>query len=94
LGAVTGGLLGILGGATAAAAAPVAVAAARAVAAGGVEGLATGALVGSFWGIYNSGAGFVREATTRLADGKTAVLAAIDEDWQALDTRMAALCGT
>lgn len=97
MGALTGGLIGIFGGAIVAAAAPVAAAASAAVAAGGLGGLATGALVGSFWDIFNSGvsADFVREATTRLADGKTAVLAEIDEDWHApLDTRIAALGGT
>lgn len=99
LGAVAGSALGVLGGALIAAAAPVvaAGAAGAAIAAGGLGGLATGALVGSFWDIYDLGVGadFVREATAHLADGKSAVLAEIDEDWQApLDTRIAEIGGT
>jgi uncharacterized membrane protein len=99
LGAVTGSALGVLGGALVAAVAPVAAvgAAGAAIAAGGLGGFATGALVGSFWDIYDSGVGadFVRKSTAHLADGKSAVLAEIDEDWQApLDTRIAEIGGT
>ncbi|ELY0895659.1 DUF1269 domain-containing protein [Pseudomonas aeruginosa] len=96
LGALTGSALGILGGALVAAAAP-AVAAGAAIAAGGLGGLATGTLVGSFWDIYDSGvsADFAREATAHLAEGKSAVMAEIDEDWQApLDARIAEIGGT
>lgn len=99
VGALTGGLLGILGGALAAAAAPVAVAgaAAAAIAVGGLGGLATGALFGSVWDVLDAGvsADFAQDVTTHLASGKSAVVAEIDEDWQApLDTRIAELGGT
>lgn len=91
VGMLTGTLLGLLGGALVAAAPGAAIAAGAAAATGGMAGMATGTLAGSFWDLYNAGISgdFVQEVTTRLDKGKAAVLAEIDEDWQApLDTRM------
>jgi uncharacterized membrane protein len=79
-GMVTGGLIGLLGG-------PVGVA----------VGLGTGTLVGAAFDLTEAGVerDFVDDMGARLAPGKAAVIAEIDEYWQVpLDTRMEALGGT
>jgi len=78
-GMVTGGLIGVLGG-------PV----------GAAVGLGTGTLIGATFDLTREGVAqeFVEDAGARLAPGKVALIAEIDEDWQVpLDTRMEALGG-
>jgi uncharacterized membrane protein len=80
VGALTGGLIGLVAGP-----------------AGAAVGLGTGALVGGLNDIYNVGIGgdFLETVWIRLAPGKTAVIADIDEEWVTpLDTQMEALGGT
>jgi uncharacterized membrane protein len=78
-GMVTGGLIGLLGG-------PV----------GAAVGLGAGTLIGAAFDLIEEGIDrdFVEDAGTRLAPGKAALIAEIDEQWQVpLDTRMEALGG-
>ncbi len=78
-GMLTGGLIGLLGG-------PV----------GAAVGLGTGTLIGAAFDLTKEGIDqdFVEEAGERLAPGKAAVIAEIDEQWQVpLDTRMEGLGG-
>jgi uncharacterized membrane protein len=79
-GMLTGGLIGLLGG-------PV----------GAAVGLGAGTLIGAAFDLTKEGVDrdFVEDAGARLQPGKAAVIAEIDEQWQAaLDTRMEGLCGT
>ena len=79
-GMLTGGLIGLLGG-------PV----------GAAMGVSTGTLIGAAFDLTKEGVeqDFVNDVGARLAPGKAAVIAEIDEDWQVpLDTRMEALGGT
>jgi uncharacterized membrane protein len=79
-GMLTGGLIGVLGG-------PV----------GAAVGFGAGTLIGAAFDLTREGVdqGFVEEVGARLEPGKAAVIAEIDEQWQApLDTRMEALGGT
>ena len=78
-GMVTGGLIGLLGG-------PV----------GAAVGLGAGTMIGAAFDLTKEGidSEFVEDAGSRLAPGRAAVIAEIDEQWQApLDTRMEALGG-
>jgi uncharacterized membrane protein len=78
-GMITGGLIGLLGG-------PV----------GAAVGLSTGTMIGAAFDLTEEGVNreFVEDAGARLEPGKAAVIAEIDEQWQAaLDTRMEALGG-
>jgi uncharacterized membrane protein len=78
-GMITGGLIGLLGG-------PV----------GAAVGLGTGTMLGAAFDLTKEGidSDFVEDAGTRLAPGKAALIAEIDEDWQApLDARMETLGG-
>ena len=78
-GMLTGGLIGLLGG-------PV----------GAAVGLGAGTLIGAAFDLTKEGIDrdFVEDAGARLAPGKAAVIAEIDEQWQVpLDTRMEALGG-
>ena len=78
-GMLTGGLIGLLGG-------PV----------GAAVGLGTGTLIGAAFDLTKEGVDreFVEDAGAHLEPGKAAVIAEIDEQWQApLDTRMEALGG-
>jgi uncharacterized membrane protein len=78
-GMVTGGLIGLLGG-------PV----------GAAVGLSAGTLIGAAFDLTQEGLDrdFVEDAGARLEPGKAAVIAEIDEHWQApLDARMEALGG-
>jgi uncharacterized membrane protein len=78
-GMLTGGLIGLLGG-------PI----------GAAVGLGTGTLIGAAFDLTKEGIDrdFVEDAGTRLEPGKAAVIAEIDEQWQApLDTRMEGLGG-
>ena len=78
-GMLTGGLIGLLGG-------PI----------GAAVGLGTGTLIGAAFDLTKEGIDrdFVEDAGTRLEPGKAAVIAEIDEQWQApLDTRMDGLGG-
>jgi uncharacterized membrane protein len=78
-GMLTGGLIGLLGG-------PL----------GAAVGMGTGTLVGTAFDLAREGLGmdFVVDAGGRLEPGKAAVIAEIDELWQApLDSRMEALGG-
>jgi uncharacterized membrane protein len=78
-GMVTGGLIGLLGG-------PV----------GAAVGLGTGTLMGAAFDLTEAGVerDFVEDMGAKLAPGKAAVIAEIDEYWQVpLDTRMEALGG-
>ena len=78
-GMLTGGLIGLLGG-------PV----------GAAIGLGTGTLIGAAFDLTKEGVDrdFVEDAGARLAPGKAAVIAEIDEQWQVpLETRMEALGG-
>jgi uncharacterized membrane protein len=79
-GMLTGGLIGLLGG-------PV----------GAAVGLGAGTLIGAAFDLTKEGVDrdFVEDAGARLEPGKAAVIAEIDEQWQApLDTRMEGLGGT
>ncbi len=79
-GMLTGGLVGLLGG-------PV----------GAAVGLGAGTLIGAAFDLTKEGLDqdFVEDAGARLEAGKAAVIAEVDEHWQApLDTRMEALGGT
>lgn len=79
VGMLTGGLVGLVGG-------PV----------GSAVGIATGAMIGGFGDIMNAGvrADFIETVTNKLAPGKAAVVAEIDEDWMApLDQRIEGLGG-
>jgi len=79
-GMITGGLIGLLGG-------PIGVA----------VGLGTGTLMGAAFDLTREGIDrdFVEDAGARLAPGRAALIAEIDEQWQVpLDTRMEALQGT
>jgi uncharacterized membrane protein len=79
-GMVTGGLIGLLGG-------PV----------GAAVGLGTGTLMGAAFDLTQEGLDrdFVEDVGARLEPGTAAVIAEIDEQWQApLDARMDALGGT
>jgi uncharacterized membrane protein len=79
-GMITGGLIGILGG-------PI----------GAAVGLGTGTLIGAAFDLTKEGVDrdFVEDAGARLAPGRAALIAEIDEQWQVpLDTRMEALHGT
>jgi len=79
VGLATGSFIGLLGG-------PVGVA----------IGATTGALAGSFYDLAQAGVGadFLDEVSARLAPGKTAVVAEIDEEWVTpVDARMDALGG-
>jgi hypothetical protein len=76
---LTGGLIGLLGG-------PI----------GAAVGLGTGTLIGAAFDLTKEGIDrdFVEDAGARLEPGKAAVIAEIDEQWQApLDTRMDGLGG-
>jgi uncharacterized membrane protein len=78
-GLLTGSLLGILGG-------PIGLA----------IGAGTGTLIGAAFDLTRAGIGedFLDEMSTYLLPGKAAVIAEVDEEWQApLDTRMEALGG-
>jgi uncharacterized membrane protein len=78
-GMLTGGLIGLLGG-------PI----------GAAVGLGTGTLIGAAFDLTKEGIDrdFVEDAGVRLEPGKAAVIAEIDEQWQApLDTRMDGLGG-
>ena len=78
-GMLTGGLIGLLGG-------PV----------GAAVGFGAGTLMGAAFDLTKEGVDrdFVEDAGARLAPGKAAVIAEIDEQWQVpLDTRMEALGG-
>lgn len=78
-GMVTGGLLGLLGG-------PV----------GAAVGLGTGTMIGAAFDLTKEGVDrdFVEDAGARLEPGKAALIAEIDEQWQAaLDIRMEGLGG-
>ena len=78
-GMITGGLIGLLGG-------PV----------GAAVGLSTGTLMGAAFDLTKEGldTDFVQDAGARLEPGKAALIAEIDEQWQApLDIRMEALAG-
>jgi uncharacterized membrane protein len=78
-GMLTGGLIGLLGG-------PI----------GAAVGLGTGTLIGAAFDLTKEGIDrdFVEDAGARLEPGKAAVIAEIDEQWQApLDTRMDGLGG-
>jgi uncharacterized membrane protein len=80
VGALVGGLVGLVAGP-----------------AGAAVGFGTGAVLGGINDLYNAGIGadFLETVWARLAPGKTAVVADIDEDWVTpLDTRMEALGGT
>jgi len=77
LGGLLGGVVGLIGG-------PV----------GAMVGLAGGSLMGGIGDLVNSGvsSSFIKEASRRLAPGKTALIAEVDETWiTPLDTRMEAL---
>jgi len=79
-GMVIGSLVGLLGG-------PL----------GFAVGAGSGSLMGAAFDLTRVGIGndFISEVEAYLLPGKTAVVAEIDEDWQApLDTRMEALGGT
>jgi len=79
-GMLTGGLVGLLGG-------PV----------GAAVGLGTGTLIGAAFDLTKEGLDkdFVEDAGARLEPGKAAVIAEVDEHWQApLDARVEALGGT
>lgn len=79
-GMIAGGLIGLLGG-------PV----------GAAVGLGTGTLLGAAFDLTKEGidSDFVEDAGARLAPGKAALIAEIDEQWQVpLDARMDALGGT
>lgn len=79
-GMLTGGLIGLLGG-------PI----------GAAIGLGTGTLVGAAFDVTRAGlAGdFVETMAARLKPGTAAVIAEIDEDWEApLDARMETVGGT
>lgn len=79
LGALLGGLVGVFGG-------PV----------GLIAGVAGGALIGGLGDLFNLGlsTSFVKQISAKLAPGKAAVIAEIDETWQTpLDTRMEKLGG-
>jgi uncharacterized membrane protein len=76
-GMITGGLVGLLGG-------PL----------GAAVGLSAGTLIGAAFDLSEQGidSDFVEDAGARLAPGKAALIAEIDEQWQVpLDTRMEAL---
>lgn len=78
-GMLTGGLIGVLGG-------PI----------GAAVGLGTGTMIGAAFDLSREGvaADFVEDAGARLEPGKVALIADIDEEWQApLDSRMEALGG-
>lgn len=78
-GMITGGLIGLLGG-------PI----------GAAVGLGTGTLIGAAFDLTKEGIDrdFVEDAGARLAPGRAALIAEIDEEWQVpLDTRMEALGG-
>ena len=78
-GMLTGGLIGLLGG-------PV----------GAAVGLGAGTLIGAAFDLTKEGIDrdFVEDAGARLAPGRAAVIAEIDEQWQVpLDTRMEGLGG-
>ena len=78
-GLLTGSLIGILGG-------PIGLA----------VGASTGTMIGAAFDLTRAGiAGdFLEEVSEYLLPGKTAVIAELDEDWQApIDTRMEALGG-
>jgi uncharacterized membrane protein len=78
-GLLTGSLIGILGG-------PLGVA----------VGASTGTMIGATYDLARAGISddFLQEMSEYLLPGKTAVIAEIDEDWQApIDTRMEALGG-
>jgi uncharacterized membrane protein len=78
-GMITGGLIGLLGG-------PV----------GAAVGLSTGTMLGAAFDLTKDGidSDFVEDAGARLAPGKAALIAEIDEDWQVpLDARMETLGG-
>jgi uncharacterized membrane protein len=78
-GMITGALVGLLGG-------PV----------GAAVGLGAGTLIGAAFDLTSEGLDrdFVEDVGARLEPGKAAVIAEIDEHWQApLDTRMEALGG-
>jgi uncharacterized membrane protein len=80
LGAVVGGLVGLIAG-------PI----------GGAIGLGYGGLIGNMADLLNLGVGadFIEEVSRRLAPGKTAIVAEVDEDWiTPINTRMAAIGGT
>jgi len=79
-GMLMGGLVGLLGG-------PV----------GAAVGLGTGTLIGAAFDLTKEGLDkdFVEDAGARLEPGKAAVIAEVDEHWQApLDARVEALGGT
>ena len=79
-GMLTGGLIGLLGG-------PI----------GAAVGISTGTLIGAAFDVNRAGIAddFVDAMGERLAPGSAAVIAEIDENWQApLDTRMEGLGGT
>lgn len=78
-GLLTGSLIGILGG-------PIGVA----------VGASTGTMIGATFDLARAGISddFLQEMSEYLLPGKTAVIAEIDEDWQApIDNRMEALGG-
>jgi uncharacterized membrane protein len=78
-GMLTGGLIGLLGG-------PV----------GAAVGFGAGTLIGAAFDLTKEGLDrdFVEDVGARLAPGRAAVIAEIDEQWQVpLDTRMEALGG-
>lgn len=78
-GMLTGGLVGVLGG-------PLGVA----------VGASTGTMIGATFDLARAGisSDFMQEMSEYLLPGKTAVVAEVDEDWQApIDTRMETLGG-
>ena len=80
VGSLIGGLVGLLGGP-----------------AGALAGMVGGALIGSMGDLVDLGldADFVKDVATKLAPGKTAIVAEVDEAWDTpMDTRMQALGGT
>ena len=79
VGTLVGGLVGLLAG-------PV----------GGAAGMAAGAWLGGISDVFDLGArsDFIEGISSKLAPGKTAVIAEIDEDWVTpLDARMQSLGG-
>ncbi len=80
IGVLVGGLVGLIGGP-----------------AGMAAGVMGGTVLGSLADVINYGVGedFVTKISGKLAPGKTAIIAEIDETWTTpLDTRMEALGGT